>query len=446
MRNLLDQYLNSGWSPTETPPTVLRRVRTLTAASSLLLVLAVPFLIRAYEWQISVRMVTVPVAMAVALVALVWLRVSRRIEAISHLAVLAVYIAGAGGIITAGGLATVTMGWWLLVPLLAGILLDLRGGLIWGVTVLLSCYGLFWLEQSGMMSFVDQTPSQYRASQSLIQSFGLVSAMLVLMSSFMWQIGYSERMLSEQNKDLVRQIQRAEEAERETQKAVQAKTQFLANMSHELKTPLNSILGFSRRLQGKVTEKLDERESSALQLVSRHGEHMLYLVDDLLELSQIDQKELILRRSPVNVQEMLTRVVGDLASLAEHYNLQINVSVPEHLELACDGTRITQVLSNLMRHCVKYADCGPIRVQAYEGEGRCIYIEMDCPSVPLADREVIRMFDRYNHLHSRVDRDVGCSGLSLPLAAELVQLHGGELTVKVNNHNELQFQLRLPMI
>lgn len=411
-----------------------------------MMLVGIPFLLRAYEWQIAVRMVTLPVALGLVAIALSFLRFTHNYRLTAHAAVIALFTAGFGAILSGGGVGTITMGWWIITPLLAGILLGLRWGLAWGAFILLLCYLMFWLQVNHFVAMPDQTPLEARDSQRLIQSLGLVVAVLVLMGSYLSQIGFSERVLAEKNQSLTNQIQRAEQAEHATQQAIDAKTQFLANMSHELKTPLNSILGFAKRLQGKAACKLDPREAEALNLVAVHGQNLLQLVDDLLELSQIDVKELTLRQTPVSLQEMMIRLLGEISPLAQAHRLKILPIVEEGLALHCDGERIAQVMSYLIRHSIKYAKGGDIRIRAAQLSDDQVLIQISCYCVPLADAEMVRLFDRYNHLHSRVDRDVGCSGLSLPLAYELVQMHRGELSVKLTHEEEMVFDLRLPLL
>lgn len=409
-----------------------------------MLLVGIPFLWRAFQWQIPVRMATVPLALTLCLVSLVGVRVFKHQLVFAFVTTLAIYIAGLGAVISGGGVGSVGVGWLMLVPLLAGILWGMRGGLCWGVLVLISLYVLFVLQANGW-DFSDQTPAQFQGSQQIIQAFGLTSAVLILMVSYMSQIGYSERVLVEQNQALLAQIERAELAEHETQKAVQAKTQFFANMSHELKTPLNSILGFARRLESASVDKLDRREQGALQMVLDYGQHMLSLVNDLLALSQMDANELKLRSNSANTEELMFRVIAEVAPVAEQFGLKLNSQVTPGVMVKCDGERLTQALTNLLRHCVKYAREGEIEIRTEVTESVNMRVQMRFASVCLGGEEVNRLFDRYNHLHSQIDRDVGCSALGLVVAAELIQLHGGEVWVEVKDNNEMQFLIKLPL-
>ena len=410
-----------------------------------MMLVGIPFVLRAYEWQIAIRMVTIPSALTLVACSVMLLRFTHKYTLAAHIAVVGLFTAGFGAVLTGGGVGTITLGWWIITPLMGGLLLGVRWGLAWGVLILVLCVVLFWLQVNYVVAMPDQTPLEARDSQRLIQSIGLVVAVMVLMGSYLSQIGFSERVLAEKNRSLIHEIQRAEQAEQETQKAIDAKTQFLANMSHELKTPLNSILGFAKRLQGKAACKLDQREAQALNLVTVHGQNLLRLVDDLLELSQIDVKELMLRQASVSVQDLMMRLLGEISPLAQEHQLKILPIVEEGLTLRCDGERMAQVMSYLIRHSIKYAKGGDIRIRAAQLSDDQVLIQISCYCVPLADAEMVRLFDRYNHLHSRVDRDVGCSGLSLPLAYELVQMHRGELSVKLTHEEEMVFDLRLPL-
>ena len=446
MYDWLDNYLNSGWDSESTSPSDLRRVRTLTATCSLIFLVALPFLWRAYQWQVPTRMVTVTVAVILCLLALIGLRRFNRYQSFAVLAVVAVYVGGVGAVISGGGIGSVAVGWLMLVPMLAGILCGIRGGVIWAGVVLATIGILFTLHGAGW-DFSDQTPQAFRASQQLTQAFGLTFVGLVLMASYISQLGYSERVLAQRNQALLQQISRAEKAETETHKAVKSKTQFLANMSHELKTPLNSILGFTRHLHSAASDRLNEREQNALQEVVAQAEQMLYLVDDLLALSQVDENRLKLTTGTTNIQEVLGRVITEVTPLAERYGLEIEPQGKRRaLMLECDVRRLSQAFAGLLRHCVKYSAGGPIRISSEALDESWLSVRMLFACVPLKDGELSRMFDRDNHLHSRVDREVGCSALALVVAAELIELHGGQVDVSLNQWGEMLFTIKLPFV
>ncbi|AUM13374.1 hypothetical protein Kalk_13500 [Ketobacter alkanivorans] len=443
MEGLLNQLLNCGWDEDKTDPIQLRRIRTITGTSLLLILLGIPFLLRAYEWHISLRMVTVPAAMLLAITSIAVLGWFKNYHISTQLVVLAIYVAGAGAVLTSGGVGTSAVGWWFLVPLLAGLLRGMSSGLSWGAIVLLSMYACYWAEGHGI-PLPDLTPPEHVAAQQLMQALGVTCATLILISNYLGQIGHSERILAEHNERLSRQVERAETAERELTVAVESKTRFLANMSHEMKTPLNAILGFSKRLQHRASDKLDEREQLALGQVVNHSGNMLALVNDLLALAQLDaETPQEPKRSPLDLKELLVRTTQELAPVAGRFDLQLMMEAEDSLVIEANGEQITQAVGALVRHALMYAKQGVVRLTLGEMTQGAL-IQVLYPG-ELSEAGKQRLFDRYNHLHSQNGRDVGMSGLALALAQEHVLLHGGRIGVSSDPAaSNVCFNLYLP--
>lgn len=442
MRNYWDAFLNSGWDSATTDPVDLRRVRTVTATAYLLFLLGVPYILRAYQWNIEIRMFSLPAAMFLMLMSILLLRRYRQLNLAAHLAPLALYIAGTGAVLTSGGINSIGVAWWLIVPLLAGLLVGLRPGVLWGVIVMLSYSLIYRLELEGFQ-FPDQAPEPHQRSEVLMQAWGAIAGVLIMMISYLSQLEFSERTLARQNQFLKQQIGRAEQAEEAAQRAAQAKTRFLANMSHELRTPLNSVLGFSQRLGKHASERLDSREAEAVSHIVQNGQRMLRLVDDLLDLSNIEAGSLSLSKSFMDLQQVLDRACRDTQPMAQQFGFVIKLNAGDEVLVYCDGKRIVQALSSVFLHCIRFADLDGIEVELGNlPQGALIQISY-C-GVPLSRQEQEQLFDRYNHLHSKSQREVDSSGLALPLAWELVSLHGGRLSLSQNDQSRVCFNLFLP--
>ena len=440
---MLNQLLNCGWGETTTDPIRLRLVRTTAAVAYLMILVGVPFLLRAFEWHISLRMITVPTAIALALVALLMLWVFRHFGLATQLVTLAVYVGGAGSILSGGGIGTSTLGWWILVPLLAGLLRGLGSGLGWGALVLASIYGCSLAESVGY-PFPDMTPTEHRASQQLLQALGITCAVLILISSYLSQIGYSEQRLADQNQRLLEQVSRAERAEQELTVALDSKTRFLSNMSHEMKTPLNAIVGFSHQLQKRAVEQLDERGRESLDQVQRHAGDMLALVNDLLTLSHLDTtREQASELRPLDLRETLVRAYHESTPLAERYGLRITLDSELSLMVPADGEQVLQVVTSLLRFALASTEGGSVRMALGElSQGALVQVLY---TGLLSEEDRLRLFDRYNHLHSKGLREVDMSPLALALAYEHVQRLGGRINVSSDeDSNIVCFNVFLP--
>lgn len=430
MERTLNQLLNCGWDEAATDPVRLRRIRTTTAVCYLLILVGIPFLMRAYEWNISLRMITVPAAMVLAVSSLLVLGVFRHFEISTQLVTLAVFVGGAGAILTGGGIGTSNLGWWILVPLLAGLLRGLGSGLGWGAMVLASIYGCYLAQEHGF-DFPDMTPPEYVASQQLLQALGISCSVLILISSYLSQLGQSELRLAEQNQQLQAQVERAERAEQDLTRALDSKTRFLANMSHEMKTPLNSIVGFSHQLQKRVGDNLDERGRESLEQVIRQSGNMLELVNDLLALSQLDRRDgNAEERRPLDLKEILVRVVHEVSPRAAEFDLRILLDAPDSNVVNASGDQILQVINSLVRYALAAAKGTHIRIALGEMPQGAL-LQVIYPGT-LCEQDKARIFDRYNHLHSQVQRDMGMSALALALAQEHVQRHSGRINISAD--------------
>ena len=443
MERMLDQLLNCGWDANTTDPIRLRRIRTASAVCYLLILVGIPFLIRAYEWHISLRMITVPAAMGLGAASLFVLRFFRHYEISTQLVTLAVYVGGAGAMMTSGGIGNSSLGWWMLVPLLAGLLRGLGSSLGWGAIVLGSIYGCYFAQNHGY-TFPDMTPPEYVESQQLLQALGITCSVLIMISSYLSQLGQSELRLAEQNQSLQEQVARVERAERELTFALQSKNRFLSNMSHEMKTPLNSIVGFSRQLRKRVGGNLDERGQESLEQVIRQSDNMLALVNDLLALSQLDNMDPGRdQRLPLDLKETLVRAVNDVSSQAQQFDLQIVLDAPESNIVPANGEQILQVISSLLRYALAITKGTQIQISLGEmPQGALLQVVFEGE---LCEQDKVRLFDRYNHLHSQIKRDMGMSALALPLAREHVERHAGRININFDPEaGNVCFNLFLP--
>lgn len=444
----IDHFLNWGWDPSATKPSQLRRVRTLVSACLLLIMVGIPFVLRAIQWELPTRIAFISLAMGSGVLALVLLRWRHFTPAV-HCMALGVYLAGLNQYLTVGGLASGAVAWWLLVPLIGGLLKGLRTGLFWVAITLLSSLVLFYLETQGH-SFPNLTPPGSRNAQSVVQLLGEFFAVVILMVAYLTQIETSERSLAQKNASLQEQVLRAEVAEAEALKASAAKTRFLANMTHELRTPLNSILGFSRRLLNQLDQQLDERQRGGLQLVVGNGDQMLRLVSDLLELSRLETDALELGRSPVDLQETIALLLPDLEQRCQQFGLSLMLESNAEALTYGDVSRLKYACSIVLLHAAQYCPTGNLRVSAVvsdsEAPGGQWQLTVDCEQLFFTEEQRQRIFDRYDHLHSLSGRVDQVSGLGMVLAREMLRLHGGEVAVEPYGSTGTRYRLVLPLL
>jgi len=227
--------------------------------------------------------------------------------------------------------------------------------------------------------------------------------------------------------------------------ANQAKSQFLANMSHELRTPLNAIIGFSEVISSALFGPLDARYRDYAQDIHGSGHHLLRIINDLLDLSKVEAGRLELHESPVHVAAMFEtarRMVGDRAASG---GVALDIE-PTRLEIIGDELRLEQVLLNLVSNAVKFTPSGgTVRVAAMLDPSGEVAISVADTGIGMAADEIPRALQPFGQIDNSLIRPHGGTGLGLPLAKRLVELHGGTLTLDSEPGRGTVVTFTLPM-
>jgi PAS domain S-box-containing protein len=212
--------------------------------------------------------------------------------------------------------------------------------------------------------------------------------------------------------------------------ANQAKSHFLANMSHELRTPLNAIIGFSEVISSALFGPLDARYRDYAQDIHGSGHHLLRIVNDLLDLSKVEAGRFELHEGPVHIAAMFDtcrRMVADRAAAAG-----IALDIEEtSIEITGDELRLEQVLLNLVSNAVKFTPSGgSVRVSAALGARGEVSVSVADTGVGMTAAEIPHALQPFGQIDNAMSRPQGGTGLGLPLAKRLVELHGGALTLE----------------
>jgi len=220
---------------------------------------------------------------------------------------------------------------------------------------------------------------------------------------------------------------RAEELE----KLDKLKSAFLANMSHELRTPLNSILGFSDVMLEGLDGPLTDVMENDLKLISRNGQHLLSLINDVLDMAKITAGKMNLNVERFNLHEVLADVVNITTPLArdKSLTLQLEAEASSALELEADRTRLRQVMINLVGNAIKFTEAGSITVSAARHDGR-IRINVRDTGIGVTPDQAQLIFEEFGQVDTSTTRKTGGTGLGLPISRKLIELHGGQLWVE----------------
>ena len=207
------------------------------------------------------------------------------------------------------------------------------------------------------------------------------------------------------------------------------KSSFLANMSHELRTPLNSILGFAdvmlEGLDGDLTPNMD----NDLGLIRKNGQHLLNLINDVLDMAKIESGTMNLNPEKFRVYEILDEVTSITSSLASEKNIALFITddSDREVEVYADRTRLRQVMINLVNNSIKFTDKGKISIHAKRLESDKVLITVKDTGIGIPPDKLEAVFQEFTQVDTSSTRKVGGTGLGLPISRKLVEMHGGRL-------------------
>jgi signal transduction histidine kinase len=207
------------------------------------------------------------------------------------------------------------------------------------------------------------------------------------------------------------------------------KSSFLANMSHELRTPLNSILGFTdvmlEGLDGQLTDYMD----NDLRLIQKNGQHLLHLINDVLDMAKIESGRMNLHPERFKIHSVLDEVTSITSTLASEKNLSLFIeeSSDQEIEVYADNTRLRQVMINLVNNSIKFTEKGRISICAKPMDGARLLISVKDTGIGIPPDKLDAVFQEFTQVDTSTTRKAGGTGLGLPISRRLVEMHGGRL-------------------
>jgi PAS domain S-box-containing protein len=240
---------------------------------------------------------------------------------------------------------------------------------------------------------------------------------------------------------------RVEERTKELGRALRAKDEFLANMSHELRTPLNAILGLSESLIELAAGPLTEKQHKYVGMISESGNHLLSLINDILDLAKIEAGQIVLNINEVDLKQVCQSSLRMINELAHKKNQHVTLEIDEAMgPVWADERRLKQVLVNLLSNAVKFTpENGKLglEVQADKEEKRIMITVWD-NGIGISESDLTRLFQPFVQLDSGLAREVTGTGLGLTLVAQMVRLHGGSVAVESESGKGSRFTVILP--
>jgi signal transduction histidine kinase len=236
----------------------------------------------------------------------------------------------------------------------------------------------------------------------------------------------------------------AEAGQREANRANRAKDEFLAMLGHELRNPLSPILTALHLMRRRGGGAL-ERERAVIE---RQVDHLVRLVDDLLDVSRITRGKLDLKLAPVEIAQVVARAIDTASPLLEQHRHHLQVDVPlAGLAVSGDASRLAQVIANLLTNAAKYTpDGGHVSISAAR-EGGSVVVRVRDDGIGIAPEMLPRVFELFAQEPQAIDRSSGGLGLGLAIVKNLVEMHGGRVTASSEGRGHgAEFEVTLPAL
>ena len=232
--------------------------------------------------------------------------------------------------------------------------------------------------------------------------------------------------------------------------ANQIKTEFLANMSHEIRTPMNAILGFSQMLRERLQEDTDPERLEYSNIICRSGEHLLSLINDVLDISKIEAGRLEIEEIEFSPHGVVADVTSILRVTAENKGITLDYkwtgSIPE--TITSDVARLRQLLINLIGNAIKFTEHGGVRVELQlvdEGEqDPHLVIHVIDTGIGISEDKLSHIFDAFSQSDSSMTRRFGGTGLGLAISKRVTEAMGGNIEVHSKIDEGSTFTLRIP--
>ncbi len=223
------------------------------------------------------------------------------------------------------------------------------------------------------------------------------------------------------------------------------KSELLSTVSHELRTPLASIKGYASSLLREDVEWDDETRREFLQIIDEESDRLSGLIEDLLQMSEIEAGVLRITKEPVRIGRLAQKVVKKLRPQSREHSINVAVA-PDVPETMGDPRRLEQVLHNLIMNAIKYSPGGTqvnVRVSRQQND---VVVSVSDQGIGVAPEHLEHIFERFYRVDGAVVREIGGSGLGLPICRGLVEAHGGKIWVESQVGQGSTFLFRIPIV
>ena len=236
-----------------------------------------------------------------------------------------------------------------------------------------------------------------------------------------------------------------QQAKETAEYASRAKSDFLANMSHELRTPLNAIIGFAEILRDELVGEINTEQRECVNDIHISGEHLLEMINDILDLSKIEAGKMVLQLEEFSIVEAVEEVNAIITSLAVKKDLELVLDYNQNCMIEADRVKFKQIFYNLLSNAVKFTPESGKVVTHLEVSDTELRAEVIDTGIGISEADQAKLFAPFTQIDTSKSRRYGGTGLGLALTHRLIILHGGEIGVESQEGKGSTFTFRIPL-
>ncbi|MDW5418323.1 ATP-binding protein [Iodobacter sp. CM08] len=242
---------------------------------------------------------------------------------------------------------------------------------------------------------------------------------------------------------VAQRTQQLEAALDASQAATRAKSSFLAIMGHEIRTPLNGILGIAQLLE---RSPLNADQASMLATLSRCGDSLLTLINEILDYSKLEASQMMLESTPVNLPELLHDIVKLYQPIASKKQLSLTLEINNNVEqwIKSDPLRLRQILQNLLGNAIKFTEHGYVSILAEQSQ-QTLTLKISDSGIGIRQEQINSLFKPFSQADSTITRQYGGTGLGLAIVSRIIELMGGDIQLTSEYGSGSIFLIHLPL-
>jgi len=230
------------------------------------------------------------------------------------------------------------------------------------------------------------------------------------------------------------------------QNASKAKSDFLANMSHELRTPLNAIIGYSEMLMEEAEDDELDTYADDLNKINSSGEHLLTLINDILDLSKIEAGKMEMHIEEFEFEKHLIQIEATAKPLVEKNGNEFVIEKPDNLEkLTNDQTKLRQILFNMISNAAKFTKKGTVTLGITKYDEKVRFAVTDT-GIGMNAEQLGKVFEEFTQAESSTSKDYGGTGLGLPISKKMTEMMGGVMEVESEEGRGTTFSITIPIV